>query len=113
MSNQSFTTELAAWDQMLAGFKANQEDLPHLELHLTQLAGGVAALQAIQSTRMDLVEESLQGTRNFYAGLAQVRDLAARLRDSVLGHYGHRSDKLTEFGIKPVGARRKSHRTVS
>jgi hypothetical protein len=106
MSNHNFTTELAAWDQLLAGFKANQEDLPHLELYLTQLAGGVAALRAIQSTRTDLAEESRRGTLTFYSGRAQVRDLAARLRDSVLGHYGHRSAKLTEFGIKPAGARR-------
>jgi hypothetical protein len=108
MSQNNFTAEVAAWDLMIAGLKAHQDDLPHLESFLVQLEGTVSALRALQITRDALALESLQGTQNFQAGFAQAKELALRLRSGLIGQYGYRSDTLSEFGIKPSGKRRRT-----
>lgn len=108
MSKNNFTAELAAWDLMIAGLKAHQDDLPHLESFLVQLEGTVSALRALQMTRNALALESYQGTQNFQAGFAQAKELASRLRHGLIGHYGYRSDTLSEFGVKPSGKHRRT-----
>lgn len=118
MANNNFTEELAAWELMVSGLRANQDDLPYLMSSLAQLEGVVAALRALQITRAALALESLQGTQNLNAGFAQAKALASRLRSSVVGHYGHGSAKLTEFGLelsrrgRKPGGPQESHRTV-
>jgi hypothetical protein len=107
MMKNGYTDHMTAWDLLMSGLEAHQDDLPYLEPYRTQLKAALAALRALQITRAALAEESLQGTLNLKAGLAQAEDLASRLRNGVLAYYGHHSDKLTEFGIKTAGRARK------
>jgi hypothetical protein len=58
------------------------------------------------SARQDAHRAGLgQATRELEAVMTDGRDSANRLRNFLRSHYGSRSDKLTEFGVKPVRKR--------
>ncbi|MFL6235343.1 MAG: hypothetical protein ACJ76N_19565 [Thermoanaerobaculia bacterium] len=106
MSKSSQEGTLSDWDQLLAAVEANQEDLPHVGGLRAQLAERVAGIRTLQTER-DLLRMELQGTTpRLQQALAKGRDLASRLRAFVRSTYGIHSDKLIEFGIKPLGRKK-------
>lgn len=110
MSRNSQEGTLSGWDQLLEAVEANQEDLPHAGSLRGQLAESVAGVRTLQTER-DLLRMDLQSTTpRLQQALTRGRDLASRLRAYVRSTYGIHSDKLIEFGIKPLRPRTRPGR---
>jgi len=101
MSDNSLAGILSDWDGLLAAVEANREDLPHVEPCRVQLEASLMDLRALHARRATLQAELRRSTRDLRDLVAGGRDLAARVRYGVRSRYGFRSDKLTEFGIRP------------
>lgn len=111
MPNTSREEVLSGWDQLLAAVSANQEDLsPHVETVRARLAAGVEELRLLQSDRDRLRTEIHRMTEEIQQALATGKDLAIRIRAYVRSAYGIHSDKLLEFGVKPIQKRRRDLR---
>lgn len=99
---------LSDWAQVLAAVEAHREDLTHIEDLRAGLAASAEALQTLRSDRGRLQMEIQSMTYEIQRALDHGKDLASRLRAGVRSTFGIRSDKLSEFGIKPI--RRGSQR---
>jgi hypothetical protein len=105
MKENSQNEMLFAWDQLLASTEANQEDLPHLGSLRARLSTRVEELRCLQSERNLLRGELQNTTEEIRQALAHCQDLASRLRSGVKGIFGIHSERLLEFGIKPIRGR--------
>lgn len=106
MSKSSQEETLSDWDQLLAAVSANQEDLPHVGTVRSQLAASMEDLRVLQSNRDRLRTETQRMTQEIQQALAKGRDLATRVRAYARSTYGIHSDKLLEFGARPIQRRR-------
>ncbi len=106
MSKSSQEETLSDWEQLLAAVGANQEDLPHAGTVRSQLAASVEELRLLQSDRDRLWTETQRMTQEIQQALARGRDLATRIRAYARSTYGIHSDKLLEFGARPIRRRR-------
>jgi hypothetical protein len=98
---------LSDWAKILAAVEAHQEDLTHIEDLRAGLAAGVETLRTLRSDR-DLLRTELQrATDEIQQALGQGKDLASRIRAGVRSTFGIHSDKLTDFGIKPIQSGKK------
>jgi hypothetical protein len=100
MRSRPLGETLTLWEQLLAGAESNQEDLSALEQYRAQLASEIADVRNVLARRFALQAESFQATRDLRSFLERGSDLAERLQSGVLLHYGRRSPKLAEFGMK-------------
>jgi hypothetical protein len=98
---------LTAWDKALAAVKANQKELPHVESQAGELATRLEDLRILLCRKVALREEMTRNTRDLHGLLARGDDLLIRLRAGVRQRYGIHSDKLEEFGIKPIRKRNR------
>jgi hypothetical protein len=96
------------WDRLHDRLTANAADLAHLDGMRTMLETAMeqtrqlAALQAAQTASKQQASKSLK------ASIAEGDRLANLLRSAVKQHYGIRSEKLSEFGVKPFRGRKKA-----
>jgi hypothetical protein len=101
---------MTTWDRLLAAVEANREDLPQVEALHVELEASLTDLRILHARRATLQREMLVRTQELKILAAQGRDLAVRIRYVIRARYGFRSDKLLEFGIKPIPERRPRHR---
>jgi hypothetical protein len=101
----SYGNTLSEWEQVTAAVTDNQADLPHLESRRDQLqaileeARTIAQQQAIHTAgRQDM-------SRRLEDAIERGRKLTTFLRAGAKEHYGNRSEKLVEFGMKPLRMR--------
>lgn len=104
-NNSSFADFIHDWEQLLAALDSNAGELPDVSAHRQPLEQVLVNAKAI-SARQDAHRAGLgQATRELEAVMADGRDSANRLRNFLKSHYGVRSDKLTEYGVRPVRKR--------
>jgi hypothetical protein len=110
MSETSWTGIMTTWDRLLAAVEANRQDLPQVEALHVELEASLTDLRILHARRATLQREMLVRTQELKILAAQGRDLAIRIRYVIRARYGFRSDKLLEFGIKPIPERRPRRR---
>ncbi len=101
MPKDTFATETTDWSQLAVTVDINKIDLAHLEPQTSRLT---VVLDGAKTTklRQDAFKALLQQTtRDLEAYMREGKDLATRLRNGVRTRYGLKSEKLTEFGMKP------------
>ena len=94
------------FENLATSVAANKDDLPHLQDLSAQLAVETAGAKAAfvrKSTQKAEVQQTTQDLKGF---IARGTDLAIRLRTGVRSKYGNRSEKLTEFEVKPLRKRK-------
>jgi hypothetical protein len=99
------TTDLQNLDGTV---RASAADVPGVGVHMTSLGevlGGLQDLNASVETRKGLKQEESQKRR---ALLKQGKDLAIQIRAALKAHFGPRSERLVEFGIRPLRPRKGS-----
>jgi hypothetical protein len=98
------TRLLAAWEQIEAGLEANQDalQLDGVDACRAQLAAELTHLRSCQARRSELHAESLEATRDFNVTLKRAHVQTLRLRTWLWLRYGPHSEKLKEFGFKPL-----------
>jgi hypothetical protein len=101
MPNTTFPAETMDWGQLATTVDVNKTDLAHLAVQSARLAVVADGSKATKLRQEALKAELQQTTRNLEAYRTEGRDLATRLRNGIRTQYGLKSEKLTEFGMKP------------
>ena len=106
MPRTSHADLVTHFENLTASVVANKDDLAHLQDLGTQLAvetAGAKAALVRQSTQKAEVQQTTQDLQGF---ITRGKDLATRLRTGVRSKYGNRSEKLTEFEVRPLRKRK-------
>src|SRR4051794_40195073 len=106
MPRKSHADFVTHFENLTTSVAANKDDLAHLQDLSTQLATEMAGAKAAlvrQSTQKAEVQQTTQDLQGF---IARGKDLATRLRTGVRSKYGNRSEKLTEFEVRPLRKRK-------
>ena len=109
MSTEStYKGKIESWDSLQERLTANAADLAHLEGlqkrldDVTEQARQMAAAQAAQRAAKQSASRTLKST------VIEGERLANLLRSAVKQHYGIRSEKLAEFGLRPFRGRNRT-----
>lgn len=113
MPNKSFADLMTEWEKLLATVVANKDDLQAFDGYRQQLEAEVTAARAANLRQSAALAEAQQATRDLEASLKQGHELADKLRFSIKGRYGKRSEKLTEFGLKVFRGGGKKKKTAN
>lgn len=93
--------------RLLRSLRANRAQLSNVETHRTELAQTLSRLEALRAHRRTLEAEKRATTSLIHEELARLVDLTRLIRTIIQGNLGLRSEKLTLFGIVPLGSRRR------
>jgi hypothetical protein len=110
MSKESVATTLQQWEQFLAAWRLNPEDLDYLELkeQLTELEKVSEKVRRLSDEQAALNARKQQVTRDLDAAKERGREIAVRIRNGLRSRYGRSSEKLTQFGLRPRRGRNPS-----
>jgi hypothetical protein len=112
MPNSSFTDFTGNWEHVGTRVIANAAEMPHLQDQGEGLVGVVGEAKELNMRQDVLRAELNQTTKDLNAVMARGRDLATRLRANVRGHFGNRSERLIEFGMRPLRRRQRQEEPV-
>ena len=107
MPNVSYATVIRDWELLLGRVTANAADLPFLGDYRAQLEAELAGLKESIERQTSLVSAAQQETRLVEGFLQRGNVLAVNLKAGIRTRYGNRSDKLVEFGMRPLRSRRR------
>lgn len=96
--------------RLLRSVRANRAQLPNVETHRTELAQALSRLETLRVRRRMLEAERRATTALIHEELGRLLDLTRLIRTIIQGNLGLRSEKLTLFGIVPLGSRRRRPR---
>lgn len=107
MPKASYAKVLRDWEVLLTKVDANKTDLPFIEDYRAQLEAELAGAKATIE-RQTAMQASFQNeTRELEKFLERGNVMAVNIRSGVRTRYGNRSEKLIEFGMRPVRSRRR------
>jgi hypothetical protein len=107
-SETTYKGKIEGWDYLQERLTANATDLAHLDTlrkrldEVTEQARQMAAAQAAQRAAKQSASQTLKST------VIEGERLANLLRSAVKQHYGIRSEKLAEFGLRPFRGRNRT-----
>lgn len=108
MARKKKGTTKSSWQLLSTSMAANAGDLPHLEGHRVELADTLAKSDDLTAQLAVLTAGKQDVSKQLEALMNQGLKLATFLRVGVKQNYGNRSEKLVEFGIRPLRTRRKT-----
>ena len=111
MPRKSHADLVTHFENLTTSVAANKDDLPHVQDMSTQIGAETAGAKAAlvrQSTQKAEVQQTTQDLQGF---ITRGTDLATRLRTGVRSKYGNRSEKLTEFEVRPLRKRKTATKT--
>jgi hypothetical protein len=101
MPKQSMAQTQVQWENLLAGIKINEAELPHVEIYSAPLDVQLAGLKAELARRSALQAEVRRSTRTILQFLKAGRSLGSRIGSYLKACYGFDSERLVEFGLEP------------
>lgn len=102
MASRTFSKTVTDWRLLIDAVTVNAAELPYLEPvreELTLVLGDALEL-GVQQDRVQ--SEAQMTSRAIEETLRRGEALAARLRAGVRSQYGYKSEKLTEFQLRPA-----------
>ena len=93
--------------RLLRAVKTNRRELANVETHREELAQILRRLAVLRAHRRKLEAERRATTSLIHEELDRLVDLTRLIRTIIQGNLGLRSEKLTLFGIAPLGSRRR------
>jgi hypothetical protein len=93
------------WRLLLAALVSNIVALAHLEPLRAQLAAQLDKLVEIHNQQAAFIASKQEMSKQLRDVVIEGDRLATLLRSSVKQHYGIRSEKVAEFGVKPFRGR--------
>jgi hypothetical protein len=97
---------LGSLQQLSAALAANSASLTNLEAQRQQFEDMVAATLEAFTRQSHLTAEKQEASQTLKTLLTEASRHATVLRLAVKAHYGIRSEKLVEFGLKPLRSRK-------
>lgn len=108
MRKTSLADLVTDWETLLKNVADTSAELPNIEIYrspleqlLTQAKDGIALSQARIAIKQNETKDRQRLMR-------QGQEAAAKLRAAIKAHYGPRSERLLQFGMKPPRGRKKS-----
>ena len=105
MASFTFSKTVTDWELLINAVAANSEDLESLEPVRVELAAVLQLAMELGAQQDRIQSESQQTSRVIEEALRRGDALAARLRAGVRARYGYKSEKLTEFQLRPFRRR--------
>ncbi len=107
MPNTSIADVIGAWERALANAQANATGVPGMDIYLPPLEQILAQAKDL-SARLDMrkavkQQESVERRTLIRQGNQQV----SRVRFAIKAFYGPNSERVIEFGARPVRPRKK------
>jgi hypothetical protein len=96
---------MGALQRLLARLNSNREELQHLETSRARLEEQVARLLEAADRQALHTAAKQQASQELLSFLKEAERLATILHLAVKQHYGIRSEKLVDFGLKPFRGR--------
>ena len=109
-NNNAHADFVTTWETTLTNVKARAAELPDLTAYVTPLEIFLGEAKSLQANQKALTGIKQQETQNLLEVMAKGREAAIRLRAALKAHYGPRSERLVEFGMRPP---RKRARTTN
>ena len=112
MPRSSIADAIAGWEKAVANAKANATDVPGMEAYLAPLEKILADakdLSARLDMRQGVKQQEVRDRRALIeAGNVQV----SRIRSAIKAFYGPNSERVIEFGARPIRPRTKKVQKV-
>ena len=96
------------FQQTLVAIGANAADFAHVEAERQELETLVPEIIDLSATQAALNARSQQTTKDLQEKVDRGKVLYAQLRNAVKAKYSTRSEKLTEFHLRPLTRRRST-----
>jgi hypothetical protein len=103
----AFQRLVAECKKLIAAADTHEVEMPSLGCYKAALEEALEDVTACKARQISLKAKSLEATSELNGNLAVVREEAARLKNLVLAGFGRNDERLADFGIKPVGRRRR------
>jgi hypothetical protein len=108
MPRTSIADTLIEWEKLLANIKANGAEVPNLEIYTAPLEQALTEARDI-TARLDIRNGvKQQDSRDRKATLKRGVAAAARVRAALKAHYGLDSERLTDYGARPLRPRKRA-----
>lgn len=105
MSKNSIAQSLVAWENALANVKANAPDLPNLAVYTVELEKVLASAKDLSAQLESQIGKKQQLGKDRQTLMKAGTVAVARLRAALKAHYGFDSERLIDYGAKPVRPR--------
>ncbi len=96
---------LGKLQRLLARLNSNREELPHLEPSRVLFEGLFAQVQEAADRQASHTASKQEASHQLQSFLTEAERMATVLLLAVKQHYGIRSEKLADFGLKPFRGR--------
>jgi len=108
MPKVALADTLFDWESLLVAATEKGAGVPGLEVHLAKLRAAIAQGRELDALRQRLQAERQKATQDLAATRLDGDDLAIRIRELLVATFGPRAEELVQFGVQPLGRRRRS-----
>ena len=112
MPRASLPLSVTQFSQITAAIDANAADFTHVASEVQELKDLVPEIIELNAAQAALFAGSQQATKDLKEKLDRGLVLFAQLRSAVKAKYSTRSEKLTEFHLRPLTRRRANAATA-
>jgi hypothetical protein len=98
---------IADWEQLIQAVQSDPAVQPAVETDRQSLAQSLAQMQTLKARQNELRGLRQEVTQQLTATVGQGRDTAAKIRSTVRGTIGPKSERLVHFNIAPSGRKHK------
>ena len=102
----SYADYLADWERLLLAVNNNEEGLPDLMVQKVPLEDLLQEAKELAVRQKASTAQLRQDSKRRRALVPEGRAAASRLRAALKAHFGGHSERLVEYGIAPLRARR-------
>jgi hypothetical protein len=96
-----YMNDVNGWEKVTKGVAANADEVSHLVDHSTQLEQKAARMRFLSVEQAALTASKQLITQEMQRLFREGQTLLDFVQTGVRQHYGLRSDKLVEFGLRP------------
>lgn len=101
MPYQTYAVILHKLELRVKSLAANIEEFPHLKEPLARLGEMLEVLKSLIAEQARLTAQRQEVSKQVAEMSSQAQKLMTFLDAGVKQHYGHRSERLTEYGLQP------------
>jgi hypothetical protein len=107
--NSSHADIVTDAEQLLAATEVNQIALSNTGNHRSQVAQTLAEIKALKTLQKTLTADKQKASSDLREAINRLKEQMIFLRSAIRGDIGPRTEKLVEFGIRPL--RKRGRRT--
>lgn len=105
MSKSSIAQSLVGWEAALANVKANAPDLPDLGIYTALLEKLLVEAKDLTAQLDSQQGKKQQLTKDRRQLMKEGTEAVSRLRAALKAHYGPKSERLIDYGARPLRSR--------